>query len=194
MTTRPRHTRTLIICLLALTSSIILTICAVPLYNLLCKHLGITNPTILTGPSAPQENLPATYSNANRVITVRFTANTQAGVPLTFHPLTYTMRVPVGQPVLTAYAAKNLAPQGIDGVAVHMLYAMGGAQDVELAPHISLQQCFCFAQQHYPANTEIRLPLSFTILPSLPEGVHTITFAYTLFRALPNDPRIKEVR
>ncbi len=36
------------------------------------------------------------------------------------------------------------------------------------------------------------LPLNFIITPDLPAGVHTITFAYTLFKALPNDPRIRK--
>ncbi|MFN7163127.1 MAG: cytochrome c oxidase assembly protein [Pseudomonadota bacterium] len=187
------QTRTLIWIGAAFAMSVALTVFAVPLYNLMCEKLGITRPTIplgQTGTTIAQRSL--TPQEQARRITVRFTANTAQGVPIEFHPLSYTIQVPLGQPVLTAYQAKNLSPQALNGVAVHMLYAMGGESGVQVADYVALEQCFCFAQQHYPANAEVNLPLSFTLSPDLPQGIHTITFAYTLFEALPNDPRIKE--
>ncbi len=183
--------RTLVVVGLAFAASIALTVSAVPLYYWLCEIAGIPTPQIAIGQQGEQAPHVAMVSES-RIITVRFTANTGAGVPITFHPLSYTIRVPVGQPVLTAYEAQNVSPRPIDGVAVHMLYAMGGPNGVNVADHISLQQCFCFAQQHYPAQAGVRLPLSFTLLPSLPKGIHTITFSYTLFEALENDPRIRQ--
>jgi cytochrome c oxidase assembly protein subunit 11 len=187
----PSAKRTLALIALAFTLSVTLTVSAVPLYNWLCEVAGIARPQIAIG---QQGEVVTTFApvSETRVITVRFTANTGAGVPIAFHPMSYTMRVPVGQPVLTAYSATNQSPRALDGVAVHMLYAMGGPGGVNVADHISLQQCFCFAQQHYPGNAEVRLPLSFTLLPSLPKGIHTITFSYTLFEALENDQRIKQ--
>jgi cytochrome c oxidase assembly protein subunit 11 len=187
------QTRTLIWIGAAFAMSVALTVFAVPLYNLMCEKLGITRPTIplgQTGTTITQRAL--TPAEASRRITIRFTANTAQGVPIEFHPLSYTIQVPLGQPVLTAYQAKNLSPKPMDGVAVHMLYAMGGESGVQVADYVALEQCFCFAQQHYPANADVNLPLSFTLSPDLPKGIHTITFAYTLFEALPNDPRIRE--
>lgn len=186
------QTRTLIWIGTAFAISVALTVFAVPLYSLLCDAMGITRPTIPLGQSGTAVQQRAlTPAEANRRITVRFTANTAQGVPIEFHPLSYTMQVPLGKPVLTAYQAKNLSPKPMDGVAVHMLYAMGGESGVQVADYVALEQCFCFAQQHYPANAEVNLPLSFTLSPDLPKGIHTITFAYTLFEALPDDPRIK---
>lgn len=187
----PIH-RTLIWIGAAFAMSVALTVFAVPLYNLMCDVMGINRATIplgQTGTTVQQRAL--TPAEANRRITIRFTANTAQGVPIEFHPLSYTIQAPLGQPVLTAYQAKNLSPKPIDGVAVHMMYAMGGESGVQVADYVALEQCFCFAQQHYPANGEVNLPLSFTLSPDLPQGIHTITFAYTLFEALPNDPRIK---
>ena len=187
----PIH-RTLIWIGAAFAISVALTVFAVPLYSLLCDAMGIARPTIplgQTGTTVQQRAL--TPAEANRRVTIRFTANTAQGVPIEFHPLSYTIQVPLGQPVLTAYQAKNLSPKPMDGVAVHMLYAMGGESGIQVADYVALEQCFCFAQQHYPANGEVNLPLSFTLSPDLPQGIHTITFAYTLFEALPNDPRIK---
>lgn len=191
--TKPRsNTRTLLLCLLGLTWGIGLTIAAVPLYRIFCQHFGIPVPQIISGPTRPANVQTQPAEKSDRIVTVRFTANVQGGLPVAFHPTTYTYKVRLGEPMLTAYAAKNNGTRPIDGVAVHMLYAMGGSNASDVAAHIDLQQCFCFAQEHYPVGEDINLPLAFTILPSLPEGIHTITFAYTLFEALENDPRVKE--
>ena len=187
------HTKILLFCLVCLVWGTALVTAAVPLYRLFCQHFGIPVPRIITGP-APQAlpNSQSPIPNPSRTVTVRFTANSASGLPITFGPATYTQKVKLGEPVLTAYLARNNVDKAYDGVAVHMLYAMGGDPDIDIASYVDLQQCFCFAQEHYPANQEVRLPLSFTISPNLPAGVHTITFSYTLFEALPNDPRIKK--
>lgn len=187
------NTRTLLLCLLGLTWGVAITVGAVPLYRIFCQHFGIPVPQIIASSNAPAENFNTTAPISNRTVTVRFTANTQAGLPVAFHPTTYTYKVKLGEPVLTAFAAKNNGSRAIDGVAVHMLYAMGGsAGSQDVTPYVDLQQCFCFAQEHYPVGQDVNLPLAFTLSPNLPEGIHTITFAYTLFEALPEDPRIKQ--
>jgi cytochrome c oxidase assembly protein subunit 11 len=186
---RKSNTRILLICLAAFSVSITLTIAAVPLYNLFCKHFGIPQPRVLTSASARQYTSDAT---STRTVTVRFTANTSVDMPVNFQPQTFSIKAKLGEPILTAYTAQNLTGQAFEGVAVHMLYAMGGGpENDDISPYIDLQQCFCFAQEHYPPHAKLNLPLSFTVTPDLPKGVHTITFAYTLFKALPNDPRIK---
>lgn len=183
MAPRKSNTRTLILCLIGLVWGIGLTIAAVPLYRVFCQHFGIPVPKIISGPSVVQPVKDMSEANLNRTITIRFTANTQGGLPVDFHPRTYTMRVKVGQPVLTAFEARNTSDRAFDGVAVHMLYGMGGPQGVDLTPFIDLRQCFCFEEEHYPAQTDLTLPLAFTVSPNLPQGVHTITFAYTLFES-----------
>ncbi len=179
---RKSNTRTLLLCLLGLVWGIGLTIAAVPLYRVFCQHFGIPVPQIISGPSKVEAVKDTSEANLNRTVTIRFTANTQGGLPATFHPRTYTMRVKVGQPVLTAYEARNTSNKAFDGVAVHMLYAMGGEAG-DVTPYIDLRQCFCFEEEHYPAQTDLTLPLAFTVSPNLPKGIHTITFAYTLFES-----------
>lgn len=192
MSITPR-TKTLLLIAAAFSASVALTVFAVPLYSLMCDALNINRPTLSVGASGEvAQGGPLSATQAARRITVRFTANTAEGVPVKFNPLAYSLQVPLGQPVLTAYAAHNLSPKPMDGVAVHMLNAMGGPDGIDINDYVSLQQCFCFESQHYPATQEINLPLSFTLSPNLPEGIHTITFSYTLFEALPNDPRIKK--
>lgn len=183
MNRRKSHTKTLLLCLLGLVWGIGLTVAAVPLYRIFCQHFGIPVPQILSGPSQGAPVASPAGAAASRTVTIRFTANTQGGLPVEFHPRTYTMRVKTGQPVLTAYEAENKGDRAFDGVAVHMLYALGGPEGVDVTPYIDLRQCFCFAEEHYPARTAITLPLAFTVSPDLPAGVHSITFAYTLFES-----------
>ena len=152
----------------------------VPLYKVFCQAFGIPVPQILVG----QAGEPKTFTSdpSARTITVRFMANNAIGVPVTLTPLDRKLKVKLGEPVLTAYRADNKANTPMDGVAVHTIVPLGSrAENVE--EFVDLQQCFCFEEQHYPANDSVNLPLSFTITPDLPDTVHTVTFAYTLFEA-----------
>lgn len=163
----------------------------VPLYRMFCQAFGIPVPSVLVGQAAEYKGPQIEGAQDGRMVTVRFTANVGQGVPIKFAPHDFVLKVPLGTPVLTAYEANNTSPRALDGVAVHMLYAQGGdAGDV--SKYVELQQCFCFELQHYPGNETKMLPLSFLLTSDLPKDVHTITFSYTLFEAMPNDPRLKD--
>lgn len=150
----------------------------VPLYRSFCQLIGIPVPELGTELS-PQKS--ATTVDKSRVVTVRFIGNSANGVPIEFGPRVTSIIAHVGEDVLTAYDAKNDTDQAIDGQAVHTIMALGKYGDIAANQYVDLVQCFCFQEQRYPANTEVTLPLSFTIRNDLPEGVHTMTFAYTLF-------------
>jgi cytochrome c oxidase assembly protein subunit 11 len=163
----------------------------VPLYRMFCQAFGIPVPTVLVGQAAAPKGVQEVGAQDGRTVLVRFTANVGQGVPARFTPHDFSLRVKLGEPVLTAYEAQNTGNKDMDGVAVHMLYAMGG-DGGDVAKYVDLQQCFCFALQHYPAGETKMLPLSFLLTSDLPKEIHTITFSYTLFQALPNDPRLKD--
>ena len=152
----------------------------VPLYETFCKFVGIPVPTVGTKMTPAVPSSSDTQAQMGREVTVRFMGNVAMGVPINFAPRTRAIKTRIGEATLTAYDAKNYSSEALDGIAVHTIVSQGGgARDV--AEHISLMQCFCFEEQTYPAQTDITLPLSFTVEPSLPENVHTITFGYTLY-------------
>lgn len=153
----------------------------VPFYKVFCQAFGIPLPSVEVSAqlSAPK---PIT-TTSNRYLTVRFTGNSDSTMPVTLKPVSYSLRVKLGEPVLTAYHAQSNSDKALDGVAVHMLVAMGGPENTNINKYVELQQCFCFEEQHYPARKNITLPLSFTVTPDLPAAVHTINFNYTLFPA-----------
>ena len=154
----------------------------VPLYRTFCQLVGIPIATIGTM-SVPKERAVNTVADTatDRVVTVRFIGNANAGVPVTFSPRVRTLKVRIGEDTLTAYDAKNLSLKPVDGIASHTIVAHGGSKR-DVAEHITLTQCFCFDEQTYPPQEDVTLPLSFAVEPTLPEGVHTITFGYTLFK------------
>ena len=150
----------------------------VPLYETFCKFVGIPLPTV--GTSMTPSEARSIPNQQGREITVRFMGNVAAGVPIEFAPRTTSIKTSIGKPTLTAYDAKNLSTAPIDGIAVHTIVAQGGYRR-DVAGHVTLMQCFCFEEQTYPAQTDITLPLSFTVEDTLPENVHTVTFGYTLY-------------
>lgn len=151
----------------------------VPLYRTFCQIIGIPVPQLGTE-MTPQKSSPL-IGEDDRHITVRFIGNSAAGVPVEFGPRVKAIVAKVGEPVLTAYDATNLSPNNLKGQAVHTIVAMGDAVARDAVQYVELVQCFCFEEQLYPGNTDVTLPLSFTIRQDLPKGVHTLTFAYTLF-------------
>jgi cytochrome c oxidase assembly protein subunit 11 len=163
----------------------------VPLYRMFCQAFGIPVPAVLVGEAAQYKGPQEAGGQSGRTVLVRFTANVGQGMPAKFTPHDFSLRVPLGTPVLTAYEAVNTGMKDLDGVAVHMLYAMGG-DGGDVGKYVELQQCFCFELQHYPAGETKMLPLSFLLTSDLPKEIHTITFSYTLFEAMPNDPRLKD--
>ena len=153
----------------------------VPLYRIFCDFVGIPVPTVMVG----KEGIPKPVSEvSDRTVTVRFMANNTGDMPVTLKTITNRIKVNLGENILTAYKAYNPTNEKIKGVAVHTLIPMGSNLETIVDEYVDLQQCFCFEEQIYPPNEEINLPLSFTITPDLPEGIHTITFGYTLYPAV----------
>lgn len=151
----------------------------VPLYETFCKFVGIPVPTLGTN-STPSLGGDIAL-DPTRTITVRFVGNVGDHLPIDFGPQIPSVRVHPGEAVLTAYKAHNHHDAAIKGLAIHTMISMGKATQRDVSEFIELVQCFCFDEQVYPAREDVNLPLSFTIRPDLPKGIHTITFGYTLY-------------
>lgn len=177
----------LVLCLFAL-AMLGVAYAFVPMYRVFCQAFGIPVPQVAVEPllAAPKGNGKV----SSRTVTVRFMGQSNGTMPVQLSPVTYTMRVRLGEATLTGYRAVNATSKSFDGVAVHTLYAMGGLDGANINKYVDLTQCFCFQSQHYPAHNTVTLPLSFTVTPDLPEGIHTITFSYTLFpeQSAPKNP------
>ena len=116
----------------------------------------------------------------NRVITVRFNADTQPELPWEFKPLQKQIKVKAGEVGLAFYHGKNLSSHLTVGMATY-----------NVTPHkagvyFNKVECFCFLEQHLGANQETDFPVQFFIDPEIVNDpnlkeVDTITLSYTFF-------------
>lgn len=144
----------------------------VPIYNSLCKTLGINGKT----------NTQAIAYDANKVkiaadreVQVEFVATNNSGVPWDFYPKIQKIKVHPGELVKLAFYAENktdfpMTVQAIPSVTPGIA-----------AKYLKKTECFCFAQQRLNGHEAMNMPLLFHLDPDLPKEVRTVTLAYTLF-------------
>lgn len=143
----------------------------VPLYDVMCKQLGINGKTNEVAAIQPQ-GMPIDES---RTIRVEFMAHISHNMPWSFTPKVTHMEVHPGQVIQTAYLADNLSGADLVGQAVPSISPGLGAT------YFNKIECFCFSQQPLMAKAHAELPLIFYIEPDIPDSIHTLTLSYTLY-------------
>lgn len=150
-----------------------LTFAAVPLYRMFCEKTGHGGTTQIA------KSRPAHIEN--RVITIRFNADTHSDLPWDFKPLQKEIKVRVGEMGLAFYHGKNFSPSHTVGMATY-----------NVTPHkagiyFNKVECFCFLEQHLEGGQETDFPVQFFIDPEIMkdptlDDVDTITLSYTFFQ------------
>ncbi len=160
-----------------------LAFASVPLYRLFCQATGFGGT-----PSVAAVGAPGAVSD--RIVTVRFDANVQPGIPWRFHPVQKEIRVRPGESALAYYEAENLADVPVVGQATfNVTPHKAGAHFVKI-------DCFCFTEQTLKAGEKVPMPVSFYVDPSIlddrnADDIDTITLSYTFFRALDEAQRLQ---
>lgn len=172
--TRGRKSLTVIALLGVLAGMGGLTYAAVPLYRLFCQVTGFGG-TTQTAAEAPGVV-------GDRVITVRFNADTARGLPWRFRPLQREMQVRIGETALAYYEAVNLSDTTIVGTSTF------NVTPFKAGPYFAKVDCFCFTEQTLGPGERVKMAVSFFIDPDMMnepkvEDVNTITLSYTFFRA-----------
>lgn len=144
----------------------------VPIYNSLCKTLGINGKT---NTKAIAYDVTKAKIQANREVTVEFVATNNSGVSWAFYPKTKKITVHPGEIAKLAFYAENttngrMTVQAIPSVTPGIA-----------AKYLKKTECFCFTQQTLNGHEAMDMPLLFHLDPDLPANVKTITLAYTLF-------------
>ena len=147
-----------------------LSFAAVPLYDWFCKVTGYGG-TITQAEQGADEIL-------ERVITVRFDANTDRGMEWAFKPVQQTMDIRIGETGLAFYEATNPTDRTIAGTASFNVapFSAGG--------YFSKIDCFCFTEQVLAPGQSVQMPVTFFVDPEIVQDdeaklVHTITLSYT---------------
>ena len=177
----PRHgKRVTVLALCAVLGGMVALVAAsVPLYRLFCQATGYGG-TTQRAEAAPDKEV------ANRVITVRFNAETAPDLPWEFRPLQLSVQVHPGEEKVIAYRAVNHGKVPVTGTATF------NVTPVKAGIYFDKLQCFCFTKQHLGAGQSADLSVSFFVDPDIvsddnTRDVDTITLSYTMFRAKGDD-------
>jgi cytochrome c oxidase assembly protein subunit 11 len=143
----------------------------VPIYNTLCKTLGIN------GKTNPQ---PVVYDVSTakidkREIVVEFVATNNGGVPWAFYPKVKKIKVHPGEIAKLSFYAENTTSHRMT------VQAIPSVTPGIAAKYLKKTECFCFTQQTLNGHEAMDMPLLFHLDHDLPMKVTTITLAYTLF-------------
>jgi cytochrome c oxidase assembly protein subunit 11 len=150
-----------------------LSFAAVPLYRLFCQATGFEGTT--------QRAAAAPARVASRVITVRFNADTDPGLPWSFAPEQTAIRLKVGEQAMAFYRARNNAHESVIGQAVY------NVTPLKAGLYFDKIQCFCFSAQRLGPGENADMPVVFFVNPDMladrnMDDVDTITLSYTFYR------------
>jgi len=142
----------------------------IPIYNSLCKALGINGKTFKTTQHYTQNSIVE-----SREIQVEFVATNNSGIPWLFYPKTHVIKVHPGQIAKLAFYAENQTNHRMT------VQAIPSVTPGIAAKYIKKTECFCFEQQTLNGHEAMEMPLLFHLDKDLPPQIKTITLAYTLF-------------
>jgi cytochrome c oxidase assembly protein subunit 11 len=147
---------------------------SVPLYRLFCQVTGFGG--------TPQLASVEDVKIGDRVVTVRFTADTQRGMPWRFKPVQKKIALKVGEQKLAFYHAVNTSDRTITGTATF------NVTPVKAGYYFTKVDCFCFTEQTLAPGQEVDMPVAFYVDPDIAadpnmDDVREITLSYTFFPA-----------
>ena len=145
---------------------------AVPLYQLFCQVTGFGGTTQVA------EEAPAEIGE--RVVTIRFNADTARDLPWRFKPEQREMTVRVGEMAMAFYNAVNQSDRSLVGSSTF------NVTPVKAGAYFNKIECFCFEEQTLAPGERAEFPVSFFVDPDIVEDrrlddVSTITLSYTFF-------------
>lgn len=150
-----------------------LSFAAVPLYRIFCQATGFEGTT--------QRAAAAPVLVSSRVITVRFNADTDPGLPWRFAPKQTAITVKVGEQAMAFYHARNNSRETVVGQAVY------NVTPLKAGLYFDKVQCFCFSAQRLGPGESVDMPVVFFVNPDMladrnMDDVDTITLSYTFYR------------
>lgn len=149
-----------------------LAFASVPFYRLFCAVTGYGGTTMRS------DQLPD--HTVERIVTVKFDANTSRSMNWDFRPEKHEEKVKLGQQGLIAFIAKNNDREPTTGTALY------NVTPAKVGKYFQKIQCFCFGEQTLKPGEEMHMPVVFFVDPKMNddpdmEDVKAITLSYTFF-------------
>ncbi|MBA2649765.1 MAG: cytochrome c oxidase assembly protein [Legionella sp.] len=167
-----KHTRLIVTLTIVVLGMFGFGFALVPIYNSLCKNLGINGKT--NSESVAYDLSSAKIAN-DRAVLVEFIATNNAGLPWSFFPKVDRISVHPGEIVKLDFYAENKTDHQMS------VQAIPSVTPGIAAKYLKKTECFCFTQQTLNGHEAMNMPLLFHLDTELPENVKTVTLSYTLF-------------
>ncbi len=167
-----QHTKLILILACTVLGMFAFGFALVPIYNSLCKTLGINGKT--NGQSIVYDVSKA-HIDKTREILVEFIATNNGAVPWSFYPKVKKIRVHPGDIARLSFYAENKTDNTM------IVQAIPSVTPGLAAKYLKKTECFCFTQQTLGGHEAMDMPLLFHIDPALPDNIKTMTLSYTLF-------------
>jgi cytochrome c oxidase assembly protein subunit 11 len=154
---------------------------SVPLYRLFCQVTGLNGTT-----QRVDDATAASVRTIGSMITVRFDANVERGLPWRFAPDQVSQSLPIGSRKMAFFKAKNLSNRPITGQAGF------NVQPEQAGKYFNKVQCFCFTEQTLQPGQEVDMPVVYYVDPAIlsdedARDITEITLSYT-FHPAPGTP------
>lgn len=171
-----RNQRTILRVVFVVCAMVGLSFASVPLYSIFCNATG------WGGTTQVSESLPAPEEIIDRIITVRFDANTTQDLPWSFAPEKHFIEVKLGERGFINFLAANRSREPVGGTAVF------NVTPLKAGKYFHKIQCFCFDEQILKPGQRVHMPVLFYVDPKLHDDrnlddVTTITLSYSFFRS-----------
>ncbi len=141
----------------------------IPLYNTLCKSLGIN------GKTDPNSYVQSGVIDLSRSIRVEFTTNNNNYLAWDFYPRLRHIQLHPGENILIYFEAQNNSGKQMT------VQAIPSVSPSTAAKHLKKTECFCFTRQTFIPGQHRAMPVLFHLDTQLPKDINTITLSYTLF-------------
>ncbi|KAF8818417.1 cytochrome c oxidase assembly protein [Rickettsia endosymbiont of Cardiosporidium cionae] len=154
-------------------SMLLLSFAAVPIYNIFCKATGFGGTT--------QRAEVFHVAKGKKKLKIEFDANIDKKLPWVFKPKHRSVSVITGENVMIFYESENISDNDIIGTAVYNVTPDKAGQ------YFVKIHCFCFEEQLLKSHQKMLMPVSFYIDPALEEDedlldTDTITLSYSFFK------------
>lgn len=140
-----------------------------PLYDLFCEVTG------LNGKTSSEAFIGEVEKDEQRLITVKFLASNNRGMPWQFQPEISSVDVHPGVPTQINYIASNPTNKAMIGQAIPSMVPANANN------YFHKTECFCFNNQPLQAGETAKLGLVFIVDSDLPKGVNSLVLSYTMF-------------
>jgi len=180
-TTRERNLTTLLYLISAAIATAGASYAAVPLYKVFCQTTSYGG-TVQKGHDT--EKVETMKKSEDRLLTIKFNADTAAQMRWNFRPQQPVVHVHPGETALAFYTAKNPTDKPIDGISTYNVVPF------EAGAYFNKIQCFCFEEQRLNPGEEVDMPVFFYIDPDYEtdpflQDTNEITLSYTFFESKP---------